>query len=638
MQEAVYKRALAKGCVYVAYSRVMLLGPAGVGKTSLKRSLMKLPWKPDTCSTAVIHIDTGISIHEDNNWKTTDMIEELIQPKATSLELENETVFAESFQDTHIKPALSYFYFWDCGGQPSFLEILPAFLTSRTFFILTFNASIDLNTNWQSVVHIEDRRIDHEEVNVTTLDYMLNWMSNIHSHLMVYNEDKGVSDYPRMYCIGTHGDCVTSHRKFEIKQELESHYRQKAYSVLVEDSMIVDNTSSGRGRDEDPSLGMLRNALLEFTRNKLVKKTPLSWFHFYRSLQVCAESVINLESVYTIATANEISVKDVPCVLTFYHNLGALLYYPQLGSLKDVIIINAKFFLNALAKIFPLPVIYAYENAPGYSDEWRLFREFGILVQPLYFELWHRNLKPSIMIEALLHFLLAVEVKTDKYPPPSKQYFMPLILKSACDEIKLISMSADCFQAAPVHITFSSGFVPPGFFTRFVVAVARNPKIKLYFEKGVYRNHVTFRYQDPRGTSIEHILVTDLNNVIGINVHHYHAPGSLALEKIYQDILIVLKDSAQEVEVVLEKCAEEWAIDENSFKYVVKYDFQYTCTSCPVSSLCHYLITAPTNPTSMSPVYCQKIPDKYRPLSDHEKVWFQDAIKVIIMTRYRIIL
>ena len=40
----------------VAYGRVVLLGTAGVGKTSLKRSLMKLPWKPDTTSTIVSEV------------------------------------------------------------------------------------------------------------------------------------------------------------------------------------------------------------------------------------------------------------------------------------------------------------------------------------------------------------------------------------------------------------------------------------------------------------------------------------------------------------------------------------------------------------------------------------------------------
>uniref|UniRef100_A0A1X7T702 Uncharacterized protein n=1 Tax=Amphimedon queenslandica TaxID=400682 RepID=A0A1X7T702_AMPQE len=75
-------------------------------------------------------------------------------------------------------------HFWDCGGQPAFLEILPVFLTSRTTFLLHFDASKNLNTKWQSVHHIDGIRYDGEEVNMSTLTYMLNWMACVHSHLM----------------------------------------------------------------------------------------------------------------------------------------------------------------------------------------------------------------------------------------------------------------------------------------------------------------------------------------------------------------------------------------------------------------------------------------------------------------------
>uniref|UniRef100_A0A1X7SZE8 Uncharacterized protein n=1 Tax=Amphimedon queenslandica TaxID=400682 RepID=A0A1X7SZE8_AMPQE len=75
-------------------------------------------------------------------------------------------------------------HFWDCGGQPAFLEILPVFLTSRTTFLLHFDASKDLNSKWQSIHHIDGIRYDGEEVNMSTLTYMLNWMACVHSHLM----------------------------------------------------------------------------------------------------------------------------------------------------------------------------------------------------------------------------------------------------------------------------------------------------------------------------------------------------------------------------------------------------------------------------------------------------------------------
>ncbi|XP_019861970.1 PREDICTED: uncharacterized protein LOC109590510 [Amphimedon queenslandica] len=51
---AAYRRALSEGeVVNVAYSRVLFLGTAGVGKSSFKNSLMKLPWDPKANSTII---------------------------------------------------------------------------------------------------------------------------------------------------------------------------------------------------------------------------------------------------------------------------------------------------------------------------------------------------------------------------------------------------------------------------------------------------------------------------------------------------------------------------------------------------------------------------------------------------------
>ena len=68
-----------------------------------------------------------------------------------------------------------------------------------------------------------------------------------------------------MYCIGSHGDRLSEEKKSEVKSELEEHLNGKAYLNLVEDIKIVDNTSSGQSRDEDPSLGLLRKAVIDFT-------------------------------------------------------------------------------------------------------------------------------------------------------------------------------------------------------------------------------------------------------------------------------------------------------------------------------------------------------------------------------------
>uniref|UniRef100_A0A1X7T856 C-terminal of Roc (COR) domain-containing protein n=1 Tax=Amphimedon queenslandica TaxID=400682 RepID=A0A1X7T856_AMPQE len=215
----------------VAYSRVLFLGTAGVGKTSFKRSLMKLPWECNTTSTVVSDISQVRPFTHKwhtfkDQWRAVsheDEIEELagliLAVYKKELKGSNATAYAhdessQSVPETHsniidkvekiVSDALSYIkrnptsplkpqpflHFWDCGGQPPFIEILPVFLTSRTLFFLVFDAEKDLKSNWKSVINIERERVDQEEVHMTTLDYMLNWMANIHGYRRPTEQEK----------------------------------------------------------------------------------------------------------------------------------------------------------------------------------------------------------------------------------------------------------------------------------------------------------------------------------------------------------------------------------------------------------------------------------------------------------------
>ena len=82
-----YERALKEqGSADVAYARLMLLGSAGTGKTSLKRSLMEEPFDPHTTSTIVSDVSSvrpfghKWQTMRGNKWKEAtekDEIEEL---------------------------------------------------------------------------------------------------------------------------------------------------------------------------------------------------------------------------------------------------------------------------------------------------------------------------------------------------------------------------------------------------------------------------------------------------------------------------------------------------------------------------------------------------------------------------------
>ena len=664
--EKSYRRALSEGVVDVAYSRVLFLGTAGVGKSSFKKSLMKLPWDPNTNSTIISDVSCVRPFAKEwytsksEQWKEVTHEDE-IKAMAHLFNILNKdttrrSILAESPTDATTAPinvnarekldsilsqvskfslALPFstvdeqphllMHFWDCGGQPAFLEILPVFLTSRTIFLLHFDASIDLNRKWQSVHHIDGARYDGEVVGVSTLSYMLSWMANVHGHLMKYGEDGSVPEYPRMFCIGTHGDLLSDEKKKQVISELVSHYRGKDYAKLISDTLIIDNTSSGKGELEDPNINKTRSSIIDITNNKLIVKTPISWVFFRKVLEALNENVVSLSLANDVGAVCKIPAEDVPRALLFYHDLGSVLYYPQLSGLKDKVIVNPKFFVDALGKIFTFEGSTTY---PGHVKEWETFHQYGILIQSLYLAVWKEcgDLKPEDFIEVLLHFRLAAEVCVKICPSRYKQYFIPAILRLCPDDTAVAPHSKE--MASPLHITFDTCFVPPGFFTRFIAIIATHTNtVTLYLEEGVYRNRVTFHYQDIKNRSVEYLTITDQHDVIRVDIHRdAFRSNPVPLSSVCQDILVLLEESAKEVEEVLQNSVGRGF--EELPKYSVSRSWQYVCDHCPTSSKLHYL-TPEKYQTSDLGITCDKN-RKRRPLTEKEKVWFPEEVNIYL--------
>ena len=103
---------------------------------------------------------------------------------------------------------------WDCGGQPVFLDILPAFLTSRTMFLLFFDACQYLHeestTPSEGESPATQRRTTYTSIVVHGCDGQEISARN--------QQNRWVDIIPKFPCIlpvGTHGDCLSVEKKEE---------------------------------------------------------------------------------------------------------------------------------------------------------------------------------------------------------------------------------------------------------------------------------------------------------------------------------------------------------------------------------------------------------------------------------------
>ena len=679
----------------VAYARLMFLGAAGVGKTSFKRSLMKEPWNPHINSTIVSDVHSlrpigrewqSLGCEDEEKWREVTKEDELnemaellaavCQNKTSLIEFSKKVNTAtnlfpdscmlksssiskekvEEFEKSHVQSVLSeaiaransiplsstrnvkpqpFLHIWDCGGQPIFLEILPAFLTSRTMFLLLYDASKSFEEKWQSVQTVQGERRVEEEVSITTIDLLFNWLSNIHIHLTKYDEKGALLNYPRVLCIGTHGDKLKAMgQTYDQKiQEIESYCQGKPFEVLIDGFHIVDNTTAGSGEGEDVNFSKVRSAIRDFTYNKLIVKTPISWVLFRKVIQALKANVISLEEAHAIGIACKIPSDVVPKVLLFYHDLGVLLFYPHIIGLENVVILSPKWFVEVLGKVLTLK---------GREDHktrlmWDLLRNKGILVQPLYVAAWREveGLDPESLINLLVCFRLAGKVKTDQFYDRSvKQYFLPLVLPS----VKVASISQEYRQrATQLHLTFRTEFVPPGFFTRFITTIAESPLCEVNFSKGVYRNQINIEFGDP---PIDEVVLSELLHAIQVDVRRY-APESDDLDK-FTHVCQKLHSFIKEVAIEVDKClfASEDSdndIDDGDKSGKVFKEVQFVCAApeCQSTSCCHYLKHKKGQTCDLY-LRCENN-DKHRKVLPEEGFWFPDkttALKVIITCIY----
>ena len=315
----------------VAYARVMLVGPGGVGKSSLLNGLMNLPLSIAANSTQLADTFSlkscrptesywakskfggqwvRVSNKDDLNELAL-LVKKIYDKKKRDAEISQSSRKAAEFTHPNVKAIFDeimeacvhididfpntsavdtevYLRVWDCGGQPVFLNLLPAFLTARTLFMLMFDASLNLQSPCQHLSHINgqaSKQLDE----MTTLQLLIQWMATIHATLLkkkssLISEPEASKDemerYPRILPVGTHGDAVNTKSRKEISDLLAEACRNKAFAHLLYDSLFVYNTTAGKGESEDPTYRIIRQISNKFADEDLAIDTPITWVLF----------------------------------------------------------------------------------------------------------------------------------------------------------------------------------------------------------------------------------------------------------------------------------------------------------------------------------------------------------------------
>ena len=490
-------------------------------------------------STTMIHSASELIVSQANY---TALLTEVEKHKQNVLRYQLATAAMQSQSKANQEVLL---HLWDCGGQPVFLDVLPAFLSSRTMFLLVFNASIGLETPFRVFAFDDGQRNDQGMSAITTLSLFHKWMATIHARFGGAQQPGKLADYPRILLVGTHADLIAPGKRRKEQKRLASKVldkifatiKGKEYADMVLGSVVVDNTTAGTSK-ADSGFKEIQEKVFSFVHDKLTIETPVSWIHFRKVLQLHIKKlkkVISLDEVYSIAAECHVPHDEVPSALLFYHDLGVFLFYRDIEGLKSVVFLEPQWLVDQFGKLFA-----SWKGKTEFSDMWNTLTHYGILIEPLYEDVLgnvrEHNLTPAALIEMLEHFLLAAPIVTTGLHSRSgevKEYFIPHMLQHHLSQPPLTTTSKSgkkkflfslrpstshdaemqsysLTNAAPIHLIFFSGYVHPGYYVRLVSSFASKQGMMVLFHSGIYRDQITMGIGVDRLTITEHIDTVEL--------------------------------------------------------------------------------------------------------------------------------
>ena len=584
-----YMKALAEGANEdVRYLRVMLIGPSGVGKTSLLDRMMGEEPASRASSTKMAvthHLWAKAKRHK--HWKKVTEEDEIVEiaklfKKANIKSKSNDASLVESVKpsgnfipneresdfEKNVKSMLgdenvtnilmraykkvdqveigeeeekeTYLHVWDCGGQPVYLNALPPFLSAATAFLLVFNATKDMNDPGELIWNDDGEQIERAKLSISYTDLFRQWMAAIDSYVPRKLEMFKTEPRPRVIMVGTNSQASEQekHRKYFDSYFKENFKGASYYNRMERHTKVVENN------EKIGDFSQIHDGVMDVA-DDFSMKTPVKWILFRKILNRVAESepIVSLDRAISIGKVCNIEEEEEICsVLDFYHELGVFLFYPEMGN--KCIIASPKWLVEKLG------CLLCHEKQllkVCKDDVVELFCKNGILVDDLYKGVFkkHKDMQNINLVDILTSFSLAAKViiKLHGSTYDGKEgYFVPTMLSQSQHDSEVpdyyLSSGPLCLRSS------SHNYLPPGFLVQMLVALTKSDHFVVDSSTAGY-NAVSFIYRshfvvNVSAKSNTHVEVT-LHREIGRDKTEPYFCTT------FQDVLKAILSAAEEI-------------------------------------------------------------------------------------------
>ena len=526
-----FEEAMKDGFVTLKTINVILMGPAGSGKTSVKDLVLNNKVKEKRDSTGPLDrtirvrsvarylveckgqkwnemtpqdlknlLSQAISkykptlkgVDKKSSTSAVENIHDHSQAAVNSVvdDLEERSLMADS---TNVHKTSEELFdtmtirVTDSGGQPQFHDIAPLFTRGTSVCVYVMKLTDKFNDYPSDECYKEGQQVGTPSL--SHLSHRETILSLVQSLLSVNTHEKNTHEKkPRCIFVGTFKDAfkddppsILSATLEEKNEELRALIPEcfRAYSNTQMTQQILALNAISRDEDAQAIAHAIRNAV---ERSPFFEdKVPLRWFALELSLQeLCTKvgrRILTKSECISVAKKLQPDTYDIDSALEYFDKICIVHYYPQ--KLPGVVFVDPQVPLEIINDL----VRYAMSLRGGgevtlatatlMDPKWKLFRDGGILtldmLESVHFKkhFFVRIFISKDMIE-LMKELLVITPLTNSQLCESTQFFMPALLKS----IPRAELKNCCIHEPsvdPLLVRFTNGCIRAGVFCCLVV-------------------------------------------------------------------------------------------------------------------------------------------------------------------------
>ena len=392
----------------------------------------------------------------------------------------------------------------DVGGQPEFLDVIPALTVGAALYLLFFRLDQEVHERYPVKYLAPGSTIERTLTSSYCIEEVLHQaLASIACFSGHLSEKNAYSAPSRAILIGTYKDQVTASDIAEKEKEI----REKFMSAEVYKDLLLTTKEGKPFFTVDNMNGTDESEMSEIRSNieNIVKAffeevpIPASWLMFRVMLHLLNKPLVSLPQCEEIARRLSMHTPVQEALWFFHHHVGSLLYYPDIPSMRGTVICTPQVIFDSISTVIIGNFQYSNYQVPRKAVE--QFQQTGLFglsdISKQTEEHRSNHLAPNQLVDVLKYQGILAEVKHDEgessSEPAEPKVIIPAVLEHASDEELKPSPS---LQAFPLMIRFEGGFIPFGLFSASIArliahADSMSPKWKLC-EKEVRKNKVKF--------------------------------------------------------------------------------------------------------------------------------------------------